>query len=269
MLAIGNVKGGVGKTTVTLNLAATAADLGGRVLVIDADPQATATETAGVDPEAQELPSLADALAALSGGQDVVLDDVIVPEVDGWGFDLVPAELRLMRVELSRTPGDELLLSSLVGPVADRYDLILADPPAYLGVLTSGVLRAADGVLLVATPSRGALSALAVYLEVVAQIRRTGTAALPIVGVVANKVAEHEREPKARMAELGEWCARDDSPELLHPTIPRRAGVAEAFGAGMPAVHAPRRYAGVQDAANAYRKLADQLLSIEKVIAHD
>lgn len=268
MLAIGNVKGGVGKTTVTLNLAAAAAELGSRVLVVDADPQATATETTGIDPEAQELPSLADALTAVSGGQKVALDDVIV-EAEDWGFDLVPAELRLMRVELSRTPGDELLLSSLLSPVAVRYDLILADPPAYLGVLTSGVLRAADGVLLVTTPSRGALSALAVYLEVVAQIRRTGTAALPIVGVLANKVADHEREPRARMAELEEWCAMDDSPELLHPTIPRRAGIAEAFGVGLPAVCAPGRYSGVREAADAYRKLADQLLSIEKVIAHD
>lgn len=250
IIAFVNQKGGVGKTSTALNLAAAAAQLGQRVLVVDADPRNVATITLGVDTETR--PTMADLL--LDGSGSHLVREIVV-EVPLWGFDLAPSDMTLANRELTRSTGDEFLLAEALEGVGDTYDLVMIDTPGSLGLLTISALRAATHAVIVTEPARAALGAMAQMLPVLETIAKRSPVVL--AGVIVNGWRRY-REDQLRLDELRQALA-DDPGMLLEPVIPERAAIAESFGAGVPVAALGRRD-GAQDAADAYKTLASALL---------
>jgi chromosome partitioning protein len=249
-VAFVNQKGGVGKTSTTLNLAAAAAEMSLRVLVVDADPRNVATSTLGVDTAA--LPTMADLLL----GSGTHLIEEIIVTVPGWGIDLAPSDITLANRELTRSTGDEFLLDEALQEARSSYDLVMIDTPGSLGLLTLNALRAASHAVIVTEPARAALGALEQMLPVLATIGRRSPVVL--AGVIVNNFRRF-REDQLRLDELRAALA-DQPGLLLEPVIQQRAAIAEAFGAGVPPGALGRRD-GAQEAAETYRTLAGEMLA--------
>lgn len=230
MVAVMNQKGGVGKTSVTLGLAAALADVGLAPLVIDLDPQANATAALAPrditwtssdllrpDPDTGEV---------VSGG----LAEAIVAAADEWqGVGVVPAELGLASREQDQSVGREFRLRT-VSQGVDTHPLALIDCPPSLGQLALNALVAADAVLLVTEPAAASLAGLAAVAETIEQSRRYYNPALRVAGVVVNKYHSNRIEARSRMDELNE--AFGD--QLWVPFIADREVINRAYGAGQP-----------------------------------
>lgn len=155
--AFANQKGGVGKTTVTLGVAAALASRGLRVLLIDLDPQASATKVLGVNVD--ERCTMADAM--LEPDRYALCDGIAST---AWGFDAVPAEMALASRESRRSTADEFILRRQLDRTAG-YDVALVDCPPSLGVLTLNALAAASHLVIVTEPSFLALQGIDEMLE--------------------------------------------------------------------------------------------------------
>lgn len=223
MLAISvvSLKGGVGKTSVTLGLAGAAQERGLAVLVVDLDPQANAT--LALDP-AQVHRTTNDVLADARTG---VLLEAVTASGWGAGVDLVAAEPGL---ELRNTPERDgaLRLRKSMRGLADRgYDLVLMDSPPSLGELTRNALTASHRALVVTEPSLFAVRAAGQALEAIEVVRASNNLRLRPAGVVVNRVRAGRGEHEYRLAELtGAYGAL-----VLTPPLPERTAVAQAQGA--------------------------------------
>lgn len=251
VVACVNQKGGVGKTAAVLNLAAGATAAGGRVLIIDADPQASASRA--LDPVYARF-SLDDVLDV---GYEGAANDAIVQAEDvAWsGIDLLPSELSLARRDVEQTIGGEQRLRRALIGVRDRYDLVLIDCPPSVNRLTAAALVAADQVLLVTEPGRDSVAGLAAVAETVQLVRDAYSPDLQVAGVIVNRL-ERTAEHLRRVGELVEIYG----PLLWTPYVPKRAAVAEAHGAGRPVRSWPG--AAAKDAADAFDALASRLLTV-------
>ncbi|MCA9950688.1 MAG: ParA family protein, partial [Anaerolineales bacterium] len=147
IIAIAMQKGGVGKTTTAINLAAALTRLGQRVLAIDLDPQGNLTQHIGFDPD-QISPTVYDSLKAEVDGLDGDIGDAIYETAEG--FHILPSqpELSLVEVALINTLSRERVLATLLEDIADDYDFILIDCNPSLGLLVINALTAADGVIV-------------------------------------------------------------------------------------------------------------------------
>jgi len=152
-----NQKGGVGKTTVTLGIAAELAARGRRVLLIDLDAQASATKVVGIDLDGG--PSMADVM--LEPDRDELRHAI---STTGWGFDLAPSETALASRESRRSTADEFVLRRQLARCRG-YDVVLVDCPPSLGVLTLNALAAASHLVVVTEPSFLALQGIEELLE--------------------------------------------------------------------------------------------------------
>jgi len=141
-IAVASQKGGVGKTTTTVNLAASLVEMGKRVLVVDLDPQGGLTLASGHEPDALEK-SVYDGLM-----KDEPLENLVL--TTGFGADLIPSnvDLALAEIELVNAFARERRLAALLAPVRDAYDAIIIDCQPSLGLLTLNALAVADGVLI-------------------------------------------------------------------------------------------------------------------------
>jgi chromosome partitioning protein len=218
--AVVNQKGGVGKTTVSLALGAAAVRRGSRVLLLDMDPQASATSVLAADVHSQ--PTMTDVMA----GAGCALADAVRPT--GWGLDLAPAERRLRSADSDMPAGDEAVLPRQLATLSD-YDMILMDCPPNLGGLTINALAASSRALVVTEPTFLALHAMEELLDTLQEVAANQNPELELAGVVLNRV-ETTAEHKRSVAELEDTFGS----QLWEPHVPRRAILQDAMRRGVP-----------------------------------
>lgn len=249
VVAIANQKGGVGKTTTALNLACALSEMGRRVLVVDADQQATATEGAGVDPIAVQ-----DAQRGLEDvlfGKTAVADAVISRD----GFDLLPCTIALAeaQIKILLDPDDgRYVLRERLAEIQHAYDFILIDCPPELALITVTVLIAADQVLIPTKASRYDVRGIPLILDTIARIRRRQNPGLNVLGVLPtmfNRGYAVEQQVLADLrANLG------DKLRIFEP-VPRSTEVDQATYAGEVPLRALPRHHSI----GAYRILAQEI----------
>jgi chromosome partitioning protein len=247
--AIANQKGGVGKTTTAVNIAAGVAAAGDQVLICDLDQQCNATVALGFDRDTH--PSSYD---CLSGASSVATAARPAGPDNLW---IVPAsrDLAGAAVELPRIDGFERRLRESLGPVRERFAVTLLDCPPSLGPVTVNALAAADRVIVPVQAEYLALEGLVQFLETLTMVRASLNPTLVLTGVVITMHDDRTKLARDVEAEL-----REHFPELVFRTvIPRSVRVAEAPSFGLPVTeHAPG-----SRGATAYTELASELAERE------
>lgn len=255
VIAVANQKGGVGKTTTAVSLADALQEMGKQVLLLDLDPQGSATLSLGVDPETLQQ-SIYDVLRATMDEQrSPGLADITL-QTDA-GFDLAPANLELAGAELDlfRAPLGELVLREALEPARSHYDYIIIDCSPTLGLLVVNALSAADQVLIPVQADYLALKGVSLLMRTIQTVQRKINRTLTIGGVLltlADTRTVHAREVIAAAHE-----ALADNVPVYSPVIKVNVRVKEAPIAGQTIL----RYAPKSNVADAYRQLAREVLN--------
>jgi chromosome partitioning protein len=244
--AIANQKGGVGKTTTAVNVAACIAEAGFATLLIDIDPQANATLGLGLPKDGE--PNVYDVLA----GRASLAEAERATAIELLKVVPAHADLAGANVELPREPGSEMRLRDALGGVRERYDYVLLDCPPSLGPLTVNALVAADRVIVPVQTEYFALEGLAGLLDTLALIQRELNPRLTIAGMLLTM-----HDGRTRLARDVEREVREHFPSLVFDTvIPRNVRVGEAPSYGLPVTHHDPHCAG----SDAYFELAKEVV---------
>jgi len=249
IIALCNQKGGVGKTTTTINLGAALAETGRRVLLVDFDPQGALSVGLGVNPHELDL-----TIYNLLMQRDISIDDVLLKTAIP-GLDLLPGNIDLSaaEVQLVSEVAREQTLARVLAPVVGEYDIVLIDCQPSLGLLTVNALAAADGVIIPLECEFFALRGVALLMDTIYRVQERINPRLEVEGILATMYDSrtlHGREVLSRVVE-----AFDD--KVFHTVIARTVRFPETTVAGEPIT----TYASSSTGATAYRQLAREVLA--------
>ena len=251
IIVVANQKGGVGKTTTAVNLAAALAKLNKRVLLVDMDPQGNATSGLGVDKNSLES-SVYELLLGEAELKECLLKDVyprlsLIPAT----IDLAAAELELADVEKK-----ELLLRKELVSIKDKYDFILIDCPPSLNILTINAMCAADSAIVPIQCEYYALEGLSQLLRTIELVTERMNSRLSIEGIVFTMY-----DGRTNLAQQVVENVRENlNLHIYKSLIPRNVRLAEAPSYGMPIVEYDPRSTG----AGSYQKLAQEVIKMNK-----
>jgi chromosome partitioning protein len=248
ILAITNQKGGVGKTTTSVNLAAGLVQAGKRVLLIDLDPQGNATMGSGIDKRTLKA-TVYQVLLGLATAESVRQKSEL------GGYDVIPAnrDLAGAEVELVELEHRETRLKAALGPIAEQYDFMLLDCPPALNLLTVNGLVAADAVMIPMQCEYYALEGLSDLVNTIKKVRQHLNPKLEIEGLLRTMY-----DPRNALAQQVSAQLQQHFGDKVYATvIPRNVRLAEAPSFGVPAVNFDQTCKGSQ----AYVALAGEILN--------
>ncbi|HEX2052165.1 MAG TPA: ParA family protein [Actinomycetota bacterium] len=249
IVAVVNQKGGVGKTTSTINLGAALAEQGARVLLVDFDPQGALSVGLGLNPNEVET-SVYNLLLDRSVGLSEVVSATKVP-----GLDLLPSNIDLSAAEvvLVSEVAREQLLKRCLEPARSRYDYILIDCPPSLGLLTVNALTAARGVIIPLECEYFALRGMALLMDTVSKVQERLNPDLEVMGIVATMLEARTIHGREVLSRVGEAFGDKLFKTVIHKTIK----FSEGSVAGVPILS----YAPSSNGAQEYRDLAREVMT--------
>ncbi|GHJ61289.1 chromosome partitioning protein [Nocardioides sp. OK12] len=248
VVAMCNQKGGVGKTTTTINLGASLAEYGRKVLLVDFDPQGSLSVGLGLNPHEMDL-----SVYNLLMERDVTLDDVVVPS-GVPGMDLLPSNIDLSaaEVQLVHEVAREQTLQRVLAPALEQYDVVLIDCQPSLGLLTVNALTASHGVIVPLECEYFALRGVALLKTTIDKVRERLNPGLEIDGVLGTMFdgrTLHSREVMDRLVQA--W-----GDKVFHTVIRRTVKFSDSTVAGEPITS----YASSSAGAESYRQLSREVL---------